>query len=440
MRSKLSLLIKDGLKKKIDTKWFKIVNVILIIAIVALLNIDSIIKYFGGDFNEKNKIYVIDNTGKFYDTLNVIYSNQELLNTLNMDVDLIKANKSYDELKSEIKEKESEDIILTINYEDEKYKSNVTSFKYVDAITIEMLSSYLNKIKTDVLLDESELNAEKLASINETMDMERTYISNDLDENYEMMETIGGYLIPAFIMPFFFLILLVTQMIGAEINEEKSSKSMEIIISSVSPKVHFLAKMITSNLYAILQSILLILYLVLGLALRMVVTGTRLIDSFGAKGSDLLHNFLDSGVFDNLLRCLPFIIIMIVLSFIAYSLLAGILASMTTSAEDFSQLQTPLMIIIMLGYFLAIMASTYEKSTFIIVLSMVPFISCILSPVLLALGQITIVHVLISMGLIIAVIYLLIKYGLRIYKVGILNYSSSNLWKKMFKSLKVKNV
>lgn len=34
---------------------------------------------------------------------------------------------------------------------------------------------------------------------------------------------------------------------------------------------------------------------------------------------------------------------------------------MTTSQEDFQQLQTPMMMLIMAGYFLAIMASTYEK-------------------------------------------------------------------------------
>ena len=70
---------------------------------------------------------------------------------------------------------------------------------------------------------------------------------------------------------------------------------------------------------------------------------------------------------------------------------------------------------------------------------MIPFISCILSPVLLFLGQITILHVLISVGLLLLVIYLLLKYGLRIYKAGILNYSSSNLWKKMLESVKVKD-
>jgi len=36
----------------------------------------------------------------------------------------------------------------------------------------------------------------------------------------------------------------------------------------------------------------------------------------------------------------------------------------------------------------------------------------------------------------IVTVWLLIKYGLRIYKVGILNYSSKDLWKKMFKALK----
>ena len=37
---------------------------------------------------------------------------------------------------------------------------------------------------------------------------------------------------------------------------------------------------------------------------------------------------------------------------------------------------------------------------------------------------------------IVGVIFLLYKYGLRVYKVGILNYSSSNLWKKIFNALK----
>jgi hypothetical protein len=51
-------------------------------------------------------------------------------------------------------------------------------------------------------------------------------------------------------------------------------------------------------------------------------------------------------------------------------------------------------------------------------------------------GDIGVMDVVISIILLIGVIYLLIKYGLRIYKVGILNYSQTGLWKKMFAAIK----
>ena len=72
------------------------------------------------------------------------------------------------------------------------------------------------------------------------------------------------------------------------------------------------------------------------------------------------------------------------------------------------------------------------------VISYVPFISAILSPSLLLSGVIGIKDIVLSILLMIVVIYFLIKYGLKIYKEGILNYSSNKLWKKMFKALKNK--
>ena len=53
-------------------------------------------------------------------------------------------------------------------------------------------------------------------------------------------------------------------------------------------------------------------------------------------------------------------------------------------------------------------------------------------------GEIGVMDILVAILINIGVIALLIKYGLRIYKVGILNYSSTNLWKKMAKALKTK--
>ena len=104
--------------------------------------------------------------------------------------------------------------------------------------------------------------------------------------------------------------------------------------------------------------------------------------------------------------------------------------------EDYQQIQTPVMIFLMIGYYLAIYASVYQGATFIKIAAYIPFISGIVAPVMYSLGQITILGLIISIVLLIITCYLLYKYGLKIYKEGILNYQSSNLWKKMFKSLK----
>lgn len=437
MKNKLKLLIKDGLNKKINTKWFKVVNIILLVVIVGLINIDNIIKFFGGNFDDPVVIYVIDNTNKYYEAIKSVYDNIDL-SALGSESEIKLADKSLDDLKEEMVNDESNDIILVINSNNGKVVADVISYNYVDAVTLQVLNSTLSSVKTNIALMESSLTEEELASIYEPVEINRSYLSDNLDENNELMSYIGNFIIPMFIIPFFLLIIMVTQMIGAEINEEKSSKSMEIIITSVPARLHFISKIITANVYAILQSLLFVLYFGVGILIRRLVTGSSLISGLDSQVGNVVNQFIQSGTLDNLLKCLPVTIIMILLSFVAYSLIAGILASMTTNQEDFQQLQSPMMMIIMAGYFLAILASTYEKSTFITTVSVIPFISCILSPVLLMMGQIGIVHVLISILLLILTLYLLIKYGLRVYKVGILNYSSSNLWKKILEGIKSK--
>ena len=70
MKNKFKFLVKMSLDRKIKTKWFMIVNILLALAIVCLANIDNLINYFGGDFDKVTKIYVIDNTNKTYDLFN----------------------------------------------------------------------------------------------------------------------------------------------------------------------------------------------------------------------------------------------------------------------------------------------------------------------------------------------------------------------------------
>ena len=127
-----------------------------------------------------------------------------------------------------------------------------------------------------------------------------------------------------------------------------------------------------------------------------------------------------------------------ILTFIGLSVLSGVLASMTTNSEDYGQLQTPLTLIAVGGFYLAVLSPLFSGSLFIKLASYLPFIGGILSPALLIMGQINIYDMLISIVILIITNILLFKYGMRVYKVGILNYSSTNLWEKMILALKKK--
>ena len=64
---KLWYLVGVSLKRKVKTKWFVIANILLAAMIIGVMNIDTIITAFGGDFNEKTTVYVLDETDESYE-------------------------------------------------------------------------------------------------------------------------------------------------------------------------------------------------------------------------------------------------------------------------------------------------------------------------------------------------------------------------------------
>ena len=431
MTDKFWYLTKQSLNKKIKSKWFLGINILLALVVIALININSIIAFFGGDFNEEIKILVIDNTEVSYPVF------KETMNTLTKEEDagkitVKKETRPEEKLKKKLKDNQ---IAIVFDNDEENFvSSKIISNEKIDNTTYQYITQGLNTTKTSVALAKTNTDPALLAKISSPMEVERVVLSNEksVDEN---MEIVMGTLFPTLILPFFMLIIFLVQMIGGEICEEKTTKSMEIIISNVSPKVHLFSKVLASNIFIIIQAILLVIYSVIGI---LISTKGQL--QLNPNVDTLLTATVSSGFLDKVLNLLPAVIILMILSFIAYSLIAGILASMTTNMEDFSQIQTPIMLVLLAGYYLAIMAGMFDGSTFIRVLSYVPFLSCLIAPSLYIIGQITMIDVMISILILGLTIFLMTKYGLKIYKIGILNYSNEKIWTRFAKAIKSKDV
>lgn len=436
MKNKLWYLIGVSLKRKIKSKWFVIVNIILMFAIVGLFNIDSIIGFFGGDFNEKQKIYVIDNTNTSFEIFKDSIEKTDINLKNSNSYEVKKYNKSLEDGKKKIK-KEEKAIIIELN-SDEKdiLKAKVISNMFIDTIDYQIITNCLTNLRTNYAIASLGLSEDEITKLYSDIKIDRIILDENKKSKDENMETIMSTVFPFIILPFFILSIYLVQMIGAEVNDEKTTRGMEIIISNVSPKTHFASKIIAGNTFVLIQGIILLLDSAIGLLVRKLMGGSNLIAKAGFDVTDILKKALDTDLINQLIYIIPLMLISMILTFIAYSLVAGILASMTTNTEDFQQVQTPIVLVSLVGYYLSMMAGIFKGAAFIKVLSFVPFISAILAPSLLVLGQISILDVIIGIIILIFTNFILVKYGLRIYKVGILNYSSKDLWKKMFKAIK----
>lgn len=438
MTTKLKFLIGQSLKKKMDTKWFKVANIIILVLLIGIVNIDRIISAFGGDFDETTKIYVIDETNS-YDVLKTNFDAMaESLGDLG-NYELEKTDKRIDELKEEIVEKD--DIILHIKPDTSNYiRAEIISYDPVSTITDQALTMSLNNTKSAYVLMNSGLSEEELVALSSSVTVSKEFTNPDLDENAEGKDILSSGLIFIIIVPFFILITMLTQMIGAEINDEKSTRGMEIIISNVSPETHFASKIISSTLFVISQALILFLDAIIAIVIRLLLSSN--LGSVSGEVTSFISNTLETvkntGVLDLLAKGAIPMILLFLFSFLVYAIIAGVLASMTTNIEDYQQLQTPLMIILLVGYYIALVAAAFEGSLFIKIVSYIPMLSFLIAPVIYLLGQISLLELCLSTAICGVTTYLLFYFGLRIYKVGILNYSSQNLWKKIFKSVKEK--
>ena len=443
MMRKFLYLTGYSIKKKLKSKSFLITNIIILILIVAVANLDSIVKLFGGEFNESINIVVVDNTGIAYNDFKLYFEkNKDLIFESNREVEIELSDKDEEEIKEELKD--SKNIAVVFNNDEENFiNAEVITKGYINTTIYQPIVESINKVRYQIALESSSITEEELATLNEQVVINRIILDENKTSEEETINAMVGILFPILLLPAFLLILFLIQIIGGEINEEKTTRSMEIIISNVSAKTHLFSHLIADNVFIFVQMFLIGIYGFIGSTIKAATGSGNIISSaiteeFTGTAGDLIEVIEKSGILEKMAYVVPIALILLVLSFFSYSFLAAVLASMSTNLEDYQQVQTPIMIVLLSGFYLSIMSSLFEGSIFIKALSYVPLLSCMLSPTLLIVDQISIVDSIISIIIMIVFIAVTYIYGIRIYRTGILNYSSDKIWRRMIKAARGK--
>ena len=218
MKDKFKFLVEYGLEKKIKNKWFLIINIILLVLSICLCNIDRIIKLFGGDFNKDTNILVIDNVGGF-ESFKMQFDDPKLI--------ISTYDKSLDELSKEIEKDENKIGIILDKDEENIVNAKLVSQGYLDYILVEQINNAIYNAKVFLSIDAYQIDMEQINKLYEKPEIDRVILDKSKNKQDENSEMIMAYIFPSVILPVFMLVIILVQMIGSEINDEKTTKGMD---------------------------------------------------------------------------------------------------------------------------------------------------------------------------------------------------------------------
>lgn len=399
---KLKFLIFYGLKKRLLKKSFLISNIIIGLLTILIINIPTIIGLFDNDEEIfVNIAYVVDTNME-----NFIMPLKETLNQ-GLDEDIFIFHEQNETLKESFFDQKDFNILLILQNDNgrltmELYRFD-TSYDTVMIQTIQFL---------DVL--------------NQNQTYESPVINAFLPDDYEdpiINEIISG-ISSVFTLPLFLIMTFGIQFVGVDIIEEKSSKAIETIISSVRANIHFLSKIIASLIFISIQSLLLIIYGLIG-----TLIGNQSSEITGVNTASLTEVFVE--YFPNWQGILLVSALFILIGALLYLVIAALTAAISTTQEDYQTFQGPIMIMLVIGFYISIFASAAGGDTLLRITAFIPLFAPMTAPVAFASGLLTPLEVSIALLILIITTVIVIFLVTPIYKVAILSYEQTKLFKRL---------
>ena len=223
-----------------------------------------------------------------------------------------------------------------------------------------------------------------------------------------------SFIVPyVFLMIIYFLVIFYGNGVAGSVVMEKSSKLMDNLLISVRPGALIVGKTISIALVGILQFFSWIAALVCGFVL-----GTFVVKTINPDTDMLLIQLFDmletySGLFSISGIIVAFLIVSA--GFLMYCSLSAIGASLASKPEDLSSTNVLFVLILMISFFVGINTSLHGEGNQI--LTWIPFISVLITPGRLVLGDVTVLSGLGALGVTCAFSLVLMLIAGRLYKL-----------------------
>ena len=402
----LFTVMKFTMKDMVKRKSFIISTIIFLVMIIVGFNVPKILKSIKGE-DTVDKLLIVDESNVFEGAL-------ESLKKLDTGYEIEIANLKYDEVKEKIQSEEIESAIFV-----EKQEENI-KIKYIvkDATMMEEVPediiSTINTLYTNIQISKLGLTEEQLKSITPNFEFSLEQTDEKANGNVFAMMLLSIVL--------FYAIYFCAYQVSNSITTEKTSKIMETLVTSTSPRTIVLGKTIGIGIVGLLQVIS--------------IVAVALICAYACLPKDMLSSALDLSQITPTLGVLT--VIYFILGYATYALLYALTGSTVSKPEDVQSANGPVAIIAVIGFYLAYFTMMNPTSELNVFASIFPFSAPFCMPFRVMMGVATPTQIAISIIVLLLTILVVASVSIKIYSNAILNYGSRVSLKDMIKMYKNK--
>jgi len=409
--SKFWTILSHTYMTRVKSKAFIISTIITLLIIAGGINIQQIIDFFSSD--DIDEIAVIDQSNQYFESL------KEAVEKSNSHLELVSINVSEEEAKQAVENDEFKALIVLSDNDEDLTGATYYANTIANITEQQVIQEQLQQLKIGKAIERAGIEQEILTSIYEPITFQTVALDQKAKTDTELNQ--ARTIVTAMVIVMYLVVIVYGSMIINDVATEKSSRVMELLISSAPAVTHLFAKIIGIALLGLTQ-----ISLSMAVALGLV---------FFQK-DELTGGMLEEvGLLEIPVSLIGYGVLFFILGYLLYATIAAMLGSLVSRSEDAQQLMTPLIFLIMIGYFIAIFGIAAPESNVVTITSYIPFFAPMLMLLRVGMLDIAIWEVMASIGILLGTIIILGILSARVYRGGVLMYGSSNSLKDIKRAI-----
>jgi ABC-2 type transport system permease protein len=383
------------LKSRIRSRAFVISTALTILFIFGFTNIDRIMSSFE-DSEQASALVVTENTA-LVDTMQ----------SLGYE-DVATSDITEEEARSGINDGEYGVVAFVDGYD-----ARVISERPEQEFTT-ILQTSLQQLRNAELIESADVDPAVITALSEPIQLDESYLGRGGENSDELLSS--SALVYVMLMLLYISIITYGSMISTEVTTEKSSRVMELIISTTHPVTHMLAKVSAIGTLALIQ---------IGIFL-----------GFGyvsASGSELATTVIENA---GNARAVIYLLVFFLLGYLLYASLFAVLGSLVSRVEESQQMVMPVIMLLVAAFLVAMFGLNNPDATIVTILSFVPFFAPMLMFLRVMLVDVAVWEVALSIGLLIGTIGVTLWIGSKFYRGGVLFYGTNAIkqWRQILQN------